>query len=119
MKKEIGIITDTFLGHEDHGIFTFVLHINFGSSGQGFGTYCLSHRSHDDDIVHYHPIIGEAIAKICAAVGARSWEELKNKVVCVTRDRESGMIVSVEAPPFVPHGPTYNIKEHLGQKIDY
>jgi hypothetical protein len=69
--------------------------------------------------VHYHPIIGEAIAKICAAVGARSWEELKNKVVCVTRDRESGMIVSVEAPPFVPHGPAYNIKEHLGQKIDY
>ena len=49
-----------------------------------------------------------------------SWNyEAIDKAITENFYRESGMIVSVEAPPFVPHGPAYNIKEHLGQKIAY
>ena len=119
-KTEIrfGIIERTFLGHEDHGIFTFVLHINFRTSGQGFGTYCLSYRP-DGDKEHYHPLIGEAIGKICAAVGVTCWEDLMGKVVCMTRDSENGMLIAIEALPPVPHGAAYNIKEHLDQEIEY
>lgn len=34
-------ITSTFLGIEDHGIFSFTLMLDYGGSGQGFGQYCL------------------------------------------------------------------------------
>lgn len=117
-EKELGVITETFLGHEDHGIFTFVLFIDFGSSGQGFGIYCLSYRP-NGDTEHYSPLIGEAIGKICSAVGVDSWEKLKGRTVYVERDVESGLLCSIEAPKFVEHGPAYNIKDHLGKKVDY
>ena len=118
IETRFGIIERTFLGHEDHGIFTFVLHINFGMSGQGFGTYSLSYRP-DGDKEHYHPRIGEAIGKICAAVGVKCWEDLKGEVVCMTRNSESGMLIAIEALPSVPHGAAYNIREHLDREIEY
>lgn len=34
-------ITHTMLGTEDHGIFTFMLHVDYDGSGQGIGGYAL------------------------------------------------------------------------------
>lgn len=34
-------ITKVFLGTEDHGIFTCMIHLDYGHSGQGFGGYRL------------------------------------------------------------------------------
>lgn len=117
-EKILGRITDTFLGREDHGIFTFGLTIDFGSATQVLGTYCLSYNPNGEE-THYHPLIGEAIDKICTAVGVRCWEELKGKIVFVERDPDTKMLDSIEAPPFVRHGPAYNIKEHLGSIEEY
>lgn len=60
-------IISTFLGREDHGIPTCVLTLDYGASGQGFGTY---------DLRHYGV---EMITKIIEAVGASSWEALVGK----------------------------------------
>ena len=114
IEQKLGIINGTFLGHSGQGIFGFALHIDYGSSGQGFGPYCLSHRP-DGGTEIYNPLIGEAIGKICAAVGVSCWENLKGQTVYVGRDTDTNALVSIEAPPFVQHGPAYNIIDHLGQ----
>lgn len=118
IEQKVGVITDTFLGHESHGIFTFTLHIDTETSYNVLGTVCLSYRS-NGETEHYHPLIGEAIGKICAAMGVECWEDLKGKTVSFTRDTETRFVISIEAPPFVPHGPAYNINDHLGQEVDY
>ena len=117
-EKQCGVITETFLGHEDHGIFTFYLMLDFGRSIQGFGTYCLSYSPNGGE-ERYNPKIGEAIGKICAAVGVPCWEELKGKTVFAERDPQTRSLISIEAPPFVPHGPAYNIRDHLGAEVEY
>ncbi|OQB36049.1 MAG: hypothetical protein BWY06_02945 [Candidatus Latescibacteria bacterium ADurb.Bin168] len=118
IEQKVGIITNTFLGHESHGIFTFVLDIDTDTSYDVLGTVCLSYRP-NGDTDRYNPLIGEAIGKICAAMGVKCWEELKGKTVFFTRDNKTRFVVSIEAPPFVPHGPAYNINDHLGQEVDY
>jgi len=117
-ERQLGVITKTFLGHDSHGTFTFVIHIDFGPSKQGFGTYPLSYRPGGGD-ERYHLRIGEAIGKICAAVGVECWEHLPGKTVYVETNPETGTLCSIEAPPFVPHGPAYNILEHLGDNTVY
>lgn len=67
IEQQVGVITDTFLGHESHGIFTFVLDIDTDTSYDVLGTICLSYRP-NGDTDRYNPLIGEAIGKICAAV---------------------------------------------------
>lgn len=42
-------IRHTMLGIEDHGIFTFVLDLDYGGSGQGAGMYCLDHHEDNKD----------------------------------------------------------------------
>lgn len=70
IEQKVGIITDTFLGHESHGIFTFVLDIDTDTSYDVLGTVCLSYRP-NGDTDRYNPLIGEAIGKICAAMGVK------------------------------------------------
>jgi len=40
-KEQNARITKTMLGKEDHGIFTFMLHLNYGDGGQGAGGWAL------------------------------------------------------------------------------
>ncbi len=42
-------IESTFLGREDHGIFTALLYLDYGDSGQGFGGYTLGTTSTKDE----------------------------------------------------------------------
>lgn len=53
MNKPIGRIANaqiksTFLGREDHGIFTAFLYLDYGSSSQGFGGYTLGTLTTED-----------------------------------------------------------------------
>ena len=50
MEKRVrnGVIGSTFLGIEDHGMLTFTLHIDYGSSGQGFGQVIMD--GYDEDL---------------------------------------------------------------------
>ena len=73
-------ITKTFLGFEDHGLFTFFLHLDYGSSGQGAGGYVLGRSV-------------EIIKKILEVVGVNEWEELPGKFIRVKA--EHGKVHSI------------------------
>ena len=84
-----GKITETFLGIEDHGIFTFMLYLDYGGSGQGAGGYGL-----DTPIKvggTFVRRIGTAggmslIMEILSVVGVEKWEDLKGKHIRVKSD---------------------------------
>lgn len=88
-EKELGRIKATFLGIEDHGLFTFVLYIDFGHSGQGFGTYDLTYKKYGI----------KALRKILEAVGVDSWEQLVGHEIWCTR--RNGIITKIEAPAYI------------------
>ena len=72
-------IRSTHLGYEDHGIFTFLLDLDYGGAGQGFGTYALD--EHDGK-----RRVGTAsgmgiIIEILKVVGVEKWEDLPGKYV--------------------------------------
>lgn len=65
-------IESTMLGFEDHGIFTYMIHLNYGGSGQGFGGYVLGGDYGTN-----------TIKKILEVVGVDKWEDLIEKHVRV------------------------------------
>lgn len=67
-------IKSTFFGFEDHGIFTFFLNLEYGSSGQGAGGYGLGEFTE------------KLIQRILLVCGVNSWEELPGKFIRVKAD---------------------------------
>lgn len=88
MIEENGIIKSTFLGVEDHGIFTAFLHIEFDGSGLGFGGYALDqHFNRADKSGRIGTAYGmEFIRQILSTLEVDSWENLPRKTVRVRRD---------------------------------
>lgn len=81
---ENATIINTFLGTEDHGIFTFFINFQFESGSlQSIGGYCL--ESYENPL--------NMIKKILDTFDVKSWEDLKDKQV---RVRSVGLaIVSI------------------------
>ena len=67
-------IKSTFLGIEDHGIFTFFLNLDYGNSGQSAGGYGLGEFAE------------KLIKRILMVCGVDSWEELSGKLIRVKAD---------------------------------
>ena len=65
------IIKKTFLGIEDHGVFTAIISLNYGGSEQGFGQHDLTYKAYG---ITY-------LRKILETVGVDSWEELVGKPI--------------------------------------
>jgi len=79
-------IDGTFLGVEDHGIFTFYLYLSYGGAGQGAGGYGLdSYDEKTNKRVGYKRGI-QLIMEILKVVGVNTWEELKGKHIRVKAD---------------------------------
>lgn len=75
-------ITDTFLGIEDHGIFTFSISVEIaGGGGCTIGNYRLNYIK--DGKMHYEAKNSEAICRILKVVGVDSWEQLKGQYIRV------------------------------------
>ena len=72
-------IVDTFLGGEDHGIFTFSLQLDDDGCRYSFGNYCLSYHNCKIGKDVFNPKGLEAIAKTLKVVDVSNWEELKWK----------------------------------------
>ena len=70
-------IKSTFLGIEDHGITTAMLHLEYAGGGQGFGGYGLG--NHEKPVPH----CGLFIRRVLEVVGVDSWEKLLGKHVRV------------------------------------
>jgi len=100
MEKELGIIESTYLGIEDHGIFTFFITIDYGGAKQAFGGCTLN----EDGLLR----------RVLEAVGVTSWEKLVGRSVYATHN--SIKIVEIEAPQFVPHKGPFNIDEYFNEK---
>lgn len=86
METKNAIITSTMLGYEDHGIFTFMIHLNYGGAGQGAGGYALDQydKKAEKRVGSKYGI--DLIATIIKTVGVDSWEQLKGKHIRVKAD---------------------------------
>ena len=80
--KEIrnAVIKSTHLGYEGHGLFSFMLHLDYGGAGQGFGGYCLWNLRHENNNCIWGATV---IEKILKTVGVQAWEDLTGKHIKV------------------------------------
>lgn len=76
-------ITDTFLGREDHGHFTFCLYVNMEKCSVGIGGYSLDQYDRDTKKRVFRAESMEAISKILSVVGVNKWEDLPGKYIRV------------------------------------
>lgn len=72
-------IKDTFLGIEDHGIFTAVVYLEGDGWGQGFGTYCFGSKETSTPEQNHN--LSLFITEVLRIAGVESWEELPGKMV--------------------------------------
>jgi hypothetical protein len=91
-EAEIGVIENTFLGIEDHGILTFIIYLRFDGSGQGAGTYSLDGYDKTLGKRVGSPAMAVVIRSILETVGVDSWEGLKGRRVVALRDELYGQI---------------------------
>jgi hypothetical protein len=87
--ERIAKIDRTFLGIEDHGILTAILHCFYGGSGQGVGGYALDGKppGHGE---HRAPSseCGRWVSGVLRACGVDSWEKVAGRTVIVICDGE-------------------------------
>lgn len=86
---ELSTIESTMLGVEDHGIFTFMLHLNYFSGGiQGGGGYSLDGYNKEtkkrDGTMPKATLLLRDIITIC---GVSSWEKLKGAKVYAIKEK--------------------------------
>lgn len=90
MKEQIAKITSTMLGYEDHGILTAMLGVDYGTSAQGIGGYCLdeSRRDENDSFVgRFGTAFGmEWVRRTLKACGVDSWEKVKGRTILVFKE---------------------------------
>ena len=97
------VIRDTFLGIEDHGIFTFNLTLDYGGSCQGAGSYTLHSTGYTA------PGGLCLLRRILTTVGVDSWEKLKGAHVVALV--EGGLVRGLA--PFLLDGPPVMFSEVL------
>lgn len=77
------LIKSTFLGREDHGIFTFWIHMDYGGTCQGFGGYGLDDVQNDENgkfVCRTGTVVGmQLIIEILKTLEVKSWEDLPTK----------------------------------------
>lgn len=74
-------IANAMLGRDDHGIFTFMIYIQFDGCGVGVGGYALDEYDSETKTRVFKAESMEIIAKILNVVGVNTWEELKGKYI--------------------------------------
>lgn len=76
-------IASTMLGKEDHGIMTFMLHLDFDGCGQGYGGYALDKWDASMGKRMGCAFGMEAVMSILTVAGVNKWEDLKGKYIRV------------------------------------
>lgn len=88
MKEKNAKIVSTMLGYEDHGIFTFMLQLDYGGSGQGAGGYGLDEWNETLSKREGTKYGMDMLIAILETVGVREWEELVGKYVRVKTEHD-------------------------------
>jgi hypothetical protein len=83
METKNALIRSTFLGFEDHGIFTFSIGLDYGGSGQSAGGYALDSRNKETQKKQGYAYAIDLISEILNVVGVDTWEDLKGKNIRV------------------------------------
>jgi len=78
------IIKAARISNEDHGMLSIWLTLDYGSSGQGFGGYCLYNPTHKQDCA------GLFIWRVLEIAGVNRWERLVGKTIRV-KSNHSGI----------------------------
>lgn len=79
VEKKNAKIVRTMLGVEDHGVFTFVISLDYGGSGQGYGTYALDSFDKAKKCRVGTAFGCEAIMRLLKVLEVKSWEDLNGK----------------------------------------
>jgi hypothetical protein len=86
MIEQNAIIKSVRISNADHGCLTAWLHLEYDSSGQGFGGYMLYSPGNDD-------WAGKFIWRCMDVAGVSSWSEIPGKAVRVKID--GGIVRSI------------------------
>ena len=79
-------ITGTHLGYEDHGIFTFMLNLKYGGSGQGAGGWALDSYDKKLDKRIGTKLGMDLIIEILKVLEVEKWEDLPGQFIRVKAD---------------------------------
>ena len=97
-------IKTAFLGWEDHGIFTVILDVDYGGSGQGIGCHSLDKPWDNGTITHR---IGTAyglnyIMAVMKACGVQDWNKLPGRTIYVLKadDSYQSNVLGIKPLPF-------------------
>lgn len=92
---ENGVIVDTSLGNEDHGIFTAFLTIEGDGWGCGFGGYAFDtyDKQAGDRVGHAYGM--QFIMEVLKTLEISSWEKLKGAHVRVESQGWGGGIIKI------------------------
>jgi hypothetical protein len=103
--KEIARVERVTLGYEDHGIFTCMLTLNYGLSGQGAGGYALDRPGDDGRVGTAYGM--EFIIRVMRACGVDEWSQIKGRTIMALResDRYNARIVGLAPLPTEPGEP--------------
>jgi hypothetical protein len=102
--ETIAKIAGTSLGWEDHGIFTLMLHLDYGGSGQGAGGFALDEPRKGESGEHigrYGTAFGmEFIARVMRACGVNEWGDVAGRTVIALRDPGyHGAVIGIKPLP--------------------
>jgi hypothetical protein len=98
-RKELGRVTDVYLGLEDHDIFTMHITFDFGGTGQSFGGYALDTWDAGKKRRVGSAAGADFILRILRLFGVRDIRGIVTRSVYVLRD-DREMIVGLETPAF-------------------
>lgn len=89
---ENAMITSTFLGYENHCIFTFSLTIQGAGWGVAIGNIALDEYDSEKEERVPHPKSMEVIADILRVVGVDRWEKLEGQHIRVQTNGLGGRV---------------------------
>lgn len=102
--EQIAKIRTVRLGWEDHGIFTCQLDLDYGTSGQGAGGYCLDEPRRDGEdkfIGRFGTAFGmEWIIRLMRACNAKDFSDVRGTtVVALREDGWGGKVIGLKPLP--------------------
>lgn len=101
--EKIAKIGSVKLGPEDHGIFTCMVYLDYGGSGQGAGGYALDAPATDEN-GRYSGRVGTAfgmewIMRLMRAAGVDDFSKLEGRTVLALRENDGTRIVGLKPLP--------------------
>lgn len=104
--ERIAKIERTFLGYEDHGIFTAIINLSYGSSAQGAGMLSLDYRDKENEggRIETDPgCVHRFVTGCLRACGVDQWEHIKGRtVIAICEEGWNGKVVGLKPLPTEP-----------------